>query len=126
MQWLKFYHAVCELTHMRLFKSVLILENFVKRGYMHLNKRTRATIRDVLLFDVVRYMYCDLRGRIKENMEALLHVLLRACNEPYCMVVGINWTVTSLYNSYCAHVYYGIYEHEQCGREGDNARDEYM
>ncbi len=56
MQWLKFYHAVCKLTHVRLFKSVLILENFVKRGYMRLNKRTRATIRDVPLFEVVRYL----------------------------------------------------------------------
>ncbi len=53
---LKFYNVLCELTHVRLFKSVLILENFVKRGYLRLNKRTRATIRGVLLFEVVRYI----------------------------------------------------------------------
>ncbi len=46
-----------QMTHVRLFKSVLILENFVKRGYMRLNKRMRATIRDVPLFEVVRYMF---------------------------------------------------------------------
>ncbi len=32
-----------------------LLENFVKRGYMHLNKRPCAAIRDVRLFEVVRY-----------------------------------------------------------------------
>ncbi len=52
VQWLKFYN---ELTHVRSFKSVRLLENFVKRGYKRLNERPCAAIRDVRLFEVVRY-----------------------------------------------------------------------
>ncbi len=57
VQWLKFYDVLCELTHIRLFKSVRLLENFVKSCYKRLNKRPCAAIRDVRLFEVVRYMY---------------------------------------------------------------------
>ncbi len=52
-------HAVGKILPRRVqidaHASVRILENFVKRGCMRLNKRTRSTIRDVLLFEVVRY-----------------------------------------------------------------------
>ncbi len=59
VQWLKFYNVLCELAHVRLFKSVRILENFVKRGYMRLNKRPCAAIRDVRMFEVVQYKSCN-------------------------------------------------------------------
>ncbi len=58
--------------------SVLILQNFVKIGYMRLNKRTSATIRDVPLFEVVRYMM------FAEDLSCTARHLLHYILAQYC------------------------------------------
>ncbi len=47
-------------------------------------------------------MYCDLRGRIKGNAEALYHVLLRACNNyhPQVLVNAIIHSACTVTNVY--------------------------
>ncbi len=62
----KFLQCAVRITHVHLFKS--ILENF-KRGYMRLNKRPCAAIRDVRMFEVVRYLDIDQKWNTRLQTE---------------------------------------------------------